>query len=145
MPLNFGLLIESVVAVLLLLTIGYCMLLNHRLKRLRADEQVFRATIGELIAATEGAERAIAGLKLTVQECDDTLGERLRTAERFSAGIDEQIASGEQILGRLSQIAGAAAPRAAERPQAPADAHSLLAAARAFADRARTRSNGRAA
>jgi hypothetical protein len=145
MTLNFGLLIESIVAALLLLTIGYCMLLNHRLKRLRADEQVFKATIGELIAATQGAERAIAGLKLTVQECDATLGERLRTAERFAAGIDEQIASGEQILGRLSQIAGAAAPRTVEPRKAPADAHSLLAAARAFADRARTRTSGRAA
>ena len=36
---SFGLVIESLVAVLLLLTIGYCMLLNRRLKRLRADEQ----------------------------------------------------------------------------------------------------------
>ena len=35
---GLGLMIESLVALLLLLTIGYCVLLNHRLKRLRADE-----------------------------------------------------------------------------------------------------------
>ena len=34
----FGVAIESLVSVLLVLTIGYCMLLNTRLKRLKADE-----------------------------------------------------------------------------------------------------------
>ena len=82
-----GLAIESLVAILLLLTISYCILLNSRLKRLKADEQALKATISELITATEIAERAIAGLKLTVRDCDQTLGERLRAAERFSGSI----------------------------------------------------------
>jgi hypothetical protein len=34
---SLGIVIESLVAVLLVLTIGYCMLLNARLKRLKAD------------------------------------------------------------------------------------------------------------
>ena len=33
-----GLMIESLVAVLLVLTIGYCLILNRRLKRLVADQ-----------------------------------------------------------------------------------------------------------
>jgi hypothetical protein len=37
--------IESLVALLLLLTIGYCVLLNHRLKRLRAHELSLKVTI----------------------------------------------------------------------------------------------------
>ena len=56
-----GLAIESLVAVLLLLTICYCILLNKRLQRLKADEHSLKATIGELITATEIAERAIGG------------------------------------------------------------------------------------
>ena len=56
---NFGLMIESLVAILLLLTIAYCVTLNKRLKRLRADEMALKATISELITATEIAERAI--------------------------------------------------------------------------------------
>ena len=80
---GFGLIIESLVAALLVVTIVYCILLNKRLKRLKADEQSLKATISELITATEIAERAIAGLKVTVRECDQNLGERLRTAERF--------------------------------------------------------------
>jgi len=81
---GFGLMIESLVAVLLLVTIGYCVVLNGRLKRLKADEQALKATISELITATEIAGRAVAGLKTTAQEADRTLGERLRAAERLS-------------------------------------------------------------
>ena len=42
---GFGLMIESLVAVLLLLTIGFCVVLNSRLKKLKADEQALKATI----------------------------------------------------------------------------------------------------
>ena len=42
---GIGLIIESLVALLLLLTISYCILLNRRLKTLKADEQALKATI----------------------------------------------------------------------------------------------------
>jgi hypothetical protein len=99
--------VDGVVAVLLVLTIGYCMLLNRRLKLLKADEQSLRATISELVTATEIAERAIGGLKLTVHECDMGLGERLRKAERASIEMDRAIVAGKDLLGRLSQIVSA--------------------------------------
>jgi chromosome segregation ATPase len=152
---NLGLVIESVVAILLLLTIGYCVLLNQRLKRFKADEQSLKATISELITATEIAERAIAGLKVTVRECDQNLGERLRTAERFAADIARQVAAGESIVNRLAQIAAAARPSqdTTNKPpttpvaeaSTPPDAKTMLAAAQAFAERARSRVNGLAA
>ncbi len=146
---NFGLMIESAVALLLLLTIGYCMLLNKRLRRLKADEQSLKATISELITATEIAERAIAGLKLTVRDCDQNLGERLRTAERFSADIARQLDAGHEIMNRLTPIVAAARPAPVPVPPPPApappDARVMLAAARAFAARARSRVNGLAA
>jgi len=141
-----GVIIESLVAVLLMLTIGYCYVLNIRLKRFKSDEQSLKATISELITATEIAERAIAGLKLTVRDCDQNIGERLRTAERFSADIAVQIKAGEGILGRLAQIAGATRPAAPPPPPPPTpDAKAVAAAAQAFADRARSRVKGIAA
>ena len=81
---SFGIVIESLVAVLLLLTIGYCMLLNTRLKRLKADEHSLKATIGELITATEIAERAIGGLKHTVRDVNENLGNQLTAAAQMS-------------------------------------------------------------
>jgi len=140
-----GLLIESTVAILLVITIVYCVLLERRLRRLRADEQSLRAVIAELVAATDIADRAISGLKVTVRECDQNLGERLRAAERFTASMAGQIAAGEDLLRRLSQIAAAGRNAVPAPPTAGASAQSTLAAAQALVERARTRTGERAA
>jgi len=145
---GFALMIESLVAILLMLTIGYSVILNKRLNRLRADELTLKATISELITATEIAERAIAGLKLTVRECDQSLGERLRTAERFSAEISRQVEAGGDVLNRLNRIVAAGRPLTAPASATPAvapDAQATVKAAQAFAARARNRAHGAAA
>jgi hypothetical protein len=135
---GFGIIIESLVAILLLLTIAYCVVLNNRLKRLKADEQALKATIAELITATEIAERAVAGLKTTALECDRTLGERLRIADRRCAELNQQIKAGDLLMKRLSRIVAAARPGEAE-PTGTPDPKAVAAAAQAFAERARTR------
>jgi predicted membrane chloride channel (bestrophin family) len=137
---GFGFMIESLVAVLLMLTIAYCVILNSRLKRLKADEQSLKATIAELITATEIAERAVAGLKTTAHECDHTLGERLRTADRCCAELNQQIKSGDVLLKRLSRIVAAARPNEGDcEPAVAPDPKAVAAAAQAFAERARIR------
>jgi hypothetical protein len=144
---SFGLMIESLVAILLLVTIGYCVILNARLKRLKADEQALKATISELITATEIAGRAVAGLKATAQEADRTLGDRLRAAEKLSTDLDRQLRGGEAMLGLLGH-GGSAPPPASVQPSVPADwpdPKAVAAAAQAFAERARGRARDRAA
>jgi hypothetical protein len=145
---GFGFMIESLVAILLLLTIAYCVTLNNRLKRLKADEQSLKATIGELITATEIAERAVAGLKTTAHHCDATLGERLRTADQCCAELNQQIKAGDLLIKRLSRILAAGRAGEGEEDGAPApdprtpgapDPRAVAAAAQAFAERARTR------
>jgi hypothetical protein len=134
--------IESMVAVLLLFTIWYCMVLNRRLKALKADEHSLKATISELITATEIAERAIGGLKVTVRECDASLGVQLASATDLTEKLGRQIPLGDEILKRLSQLAMAAARPASVAP-APApvvrthDPRALVAAAQAFSERQR--------
>jgi Domain of unknown function (DUF6468) len=167
---GFGMIIEMLVAILLALTIAYCISLNRRLKLLKADEQSLRATISELVTATEIAERAIAGLKLTVEECEAGLGARLRSADRFTADLDRSLAAGKDLYDRLARIVvaggtipktppGHAAKRAptappAPRPsmeaprggqEAPAGAQAVAAAAQAFAERLRVKVHGLAA
>jgi hypothetical protein len=139
--------IESLVSILLLLTILYCIRLNEQLKRLKADGTSMQQTITELIAATESAERAIAGLKATVREADETLGERLKAAERYSIEMKQNATAGAEVLDRLSQIAGAhlmAVPQE-EQQESPPDTKSIVAAAQAFAARTRARVKGLAA
>jgi chromosome segregation ATPase len=129
--------IESLVAVLLLLTIGYCMLLNKRLKRLKADEQSLKATIGELITATEIAERAIGGLKHTVRDVNENLGSQLASATDMSRQLTKLLAEGNGVLRRITRIAVAARPAEPEPPKLSA-AKSIAAAAQAFSDRRRS-------
>jgi hypothetical protein len=147
--INVPLTIEALVAILLLLTILYCVRLNSQLKRFKADEGAMRRTVTDLVTATEAAERAIAGLKTTVKESEDTLGERLRSAEQFSIDIVRYTEAGADVLSRLAQIAGAHLVRTGtampEVKPAAADAKSIAAAAQAFAERARARIKGIAA
>jgi hypothetical protein len=139
--------IESLVSILLLLTILYCIRLNDQLKRLKADGSSMQQTIAELITATESAERAIAGLKATVREADETLGERLKAAERYSVEMRQNATAGAEVLNRLTKIAGARLMEAEpEREKsAPPDARSIVAAAQALAERTRARVKGLAA
>ena len=140
MSYHYGFLVETMVSILLLLTILYCVRLNRQLRLLKADEQSLRATISELITATEIAERAIGGLKSTMRDGEQTLSERLNRSETISTDIERQLKAGEELLTRLTRIAGAA--RAGDEPSGAPDARAVAAAAQAFADRARARMAG---
>ena len=118
------------------------MLLNKRLLRLKADEQSLKATIGELITATEIAERAIGGLKHTVRDVNENLGSQLNSATDMSRQLAKLLAEGDGVLRRISRIAVAARPAEPEAPKLSA-AQSIAAAAQAFSDRRRP--NGLAA
>jgi hypothetical protein len=99
-----ALIADLLVGVLLVATIGTSIVLARRIERLKSDETAMRQTIGELITATDTAERAIAGLRLTLGDCDRTLGERLRTAERYAADLAQQVEAGQTVVSRISQI-----------------------------------------
>ncbi len=104
MSQTINLIADALVAALLVATIITCYILAKRIERLKADEGAMRQTIGELIAATDTAERAISGLKLTLGDCDRTLAERLRTAERYAADLATQIDAGQDVMARITQI-----------------------------------------
>jgi hypothetical protein len=140
---GMGMIINIFVAFLLMLTIGYCMMLNRRLKLLKADEDALRGTIAELVTATEIAERAIGGLKTTARECDTGLSERLARAERLCTDLDRKLAAGKGVLG-LPQPP-AAVRRANESSEPPQDPQAIAAAAQAFAERLRNKVFGLAA
>ena len=111
--------IESLVAILLLLTILYCVRLNSQLKHLKADKAAMQSTIAELVNATDAAERAISGLKATVRDADLTLGESLKLAERFTGELHRNTAAGAEVLHRLTQIAGVRQQAVAQAERQP--------------------------
>jgi chromosome segregation ATPase len=125
-----------------MVTIAYCILLNRRLKRLKADEHSLKATIAELITATEIAERAIGGLKHTVRDVNENLGNRLAAANEISGQLKKQLQEGENVVRRLSKIAIAARPSEpepqADPPPIVSSARAVAAAAQAFSERRRS-------
>jgi uncharacterized protein DUF6468 len=106
--LPLGLIVETGVAILLATTIGYCMVLNVRLGRLRTDREQLQKMVADLVGATELANRAISGLREAAQECDLTLSARLDAAERFSIDLAHHVTAGQAVMERISKITQAA-------------------------------------
>jgi Domain of unknown function (DUF6468) len=149
---------DLLVAVLLTATIATSVRLSRRITKLKADETAMRATVGELMIASETAERAIAGLRTTLGDCDRTLAERLRTAERYASDLSAQVEAGAQVMNRIAQIVESSrratspavpAPTPAPQEAAPGPNAGRLsaaaAAAQALAERAARRVAGAAA
>lgn len=151
---------DLLVAVLLVATIATSVRLSRQMVRLKQDESAMRATIADLIAATDAAERSIAGLRGTVQDSEQALAERLAAAMRMSARLAEQVAAGDGAIARMGEIAEAsrhvapppptrAAPVVAPAPVAmPRETGGLrdtILAAREIAARSARRLDGRAA
>jgi len=106
--LPLGIIIEAGVAVLLATTIGYCMILNVRLSRLRTDREQLQKMVTDLVGATDLAKQAISGLREAAEECDLTLSARLDAAERFTVDLAHHVNAGHAVMERISKITRAA-------------------------------------
>lgn len=104
-----GIFIEGLVIVLLAATIVYCYILSGKLKSLKLEENALRLTIAELMTATELAERAINGLKVTAHENQKSLGVHVREAERLNVELRANLSEGEELMHRLAAITQAGA------------------------------------
>jgi DNA repair ATPase RecN len=102
--LPLGFFVESAVAVLLMLTIGYCVVLNSRLKRLHADRSVLQQMVADLVSATNLANQAIKELKTTAMDADLALTARLEEAERFGIELANHVSAGSMLMERIAKI-----------------------------------------
>ena len=103
-----GMLVEALVAVLLATTIGYCIVLNQRLKRLHGDRDQLRKMVADLVSATTLADAAIQELKTTAQEAEIGLETRLGEAERFGIELANHVTAGQQIMDKIARITSVA-------------------------------------
>lgn len=127
--LSMGLFIEAAVAVLMALTLGYCVILNRRLARLHADREALKLMVGDLVAATNLANQAIKELKSTAVEADMTLSSRLEEAERFGIELANHINSGAAMMQRIARLTNVARQHPVLAP-APVDSADALTAPR---------------
>ena len=75
-----------------------------------------------------------------MREGEQTLSGRLEQGAQLSADIERQTKAGEELLSRLTRIAGVGRP--ADRLALAPDARAVAAAAQAFAERTRGRNVG---
>ncbi|KRA99258.1 hypothetical protein ASD83_01640 [Devosia sp. Root685] len=106
--LSMGLFVEAAVAVLMALTLGYCVILNRRLAHLHADREALKLMVGDLVTATNLANQAIKELKSTAVEADMTLSSRLEEAERFGIELANHINSGAAMMQRIVRLTNVA-------------------------------------
>ena len=128
--LPFGVVVETLVAILLATTIGYCVILNQRLKRLHADRDQLRKMVTDLVSATTLANAAIQELKTTAQDAETVLEMRLSAAEKFGVELANHVNAGQQILDKISRITTAArngVPLTDDRMPEPSRLQSALA------------------
>jgi len=142
--LPFGVVVETFVSLLLAVTIGYCVVLNGRLKRLHADKDALRQMIADLVQATDLANAAVRDLKATASETELALTSRLEEAERFGIELANHVAAGQGVMERIAKITAVAqsARGVAPEPEAPPVGPTKLQAALAqLAARERVRSD----
>ena len=117
LDLSPALLLEALIAVLLVATIVYAVILERKLTRLRGDRAEMEAVIARLIEATGEAQSGLRGLRAHAEEA----GQRLDTAVAQSRGRADELAflieRAEAAAGRLERALAQPAPVA---PVAPA-------------------------
>ncbi len=99
-----SLVFDVVIAILLVVTIVFCVVLCKRLKRLRADEEMMRAVVADIVQSTGKAEHAIRTLKATADECDHTLGVHLRDADLVIDDMKSTMADAEKVAHRVAEM-----------------------------------------
>ena len=104
MGLPLGMVVEGMVSILLLVTIGYSIMLNERLKKLHADKDALKAIIADLVMATDSANTAIRELRQTADEAETNLSGRLEEAERFAVELANHVTSGQAVMDRIARI-----------------------------------------
>lgn len=123
--LSLGFVVEALVAILLLVTIGYCVLVNRKLESLRSDKSELRAIIRDLHTATGQAQKAFASLQADAGAVNESLGDHLARARSLQGRLAAQTEHAEALLSKLSVISpggGDRAPSAPAAMRAPAPA-----------------------
>lgn len=139
--LPLGLVVEGSVAVLLVLTIGYCMVLNHRLKKLHGDRELLGKMISDLVQATSLANTAVQELKAAALEADSKLNDRIEEAERFELDFVNHISSGQLLMDKIAKITAAARRDPMVAAEIAAEPNKVQSALQQLAMRSRIRGN----
>lgn len=99
--MTFSFYLDALIAVLLVATIAWCVLLNRRLVGLRRHQSELAGLIAELNMATERAEAGIAELKHSAEATGATLQSSIARAQRLNDDLTYLSERGSRLVDRL--------------------------------------------
>lgn len=121
--MTLTMIVEIVVAVLLLVTLGISLVLNRRLGNLRANQDEMRRLIGDFDTALTKARQGLAELKTASASADTAHEERMKQAKTLRDELGFMIETGDRLADRL---AGEASGNRAARQDRPAAAERMV-------------------
>jgi hypothetical protein len=93
---------DAIVALLLIATIGYSVVLNRRLGTVRNDREKFEVLVRNLNVASQRAEAAVANLRVTADELSRRLEKKVEEARALSDDLTYMIERGGTIADKLA-------------------------------------------
>jgi hypothetical protein len=114
--------VEIALTALLAATLGYCIVLERRLRALRNGQDGLKSTIAALNTAIAGAGTAMRTLKASAGQTIETMEDRLSRARNLVDELSVLCSSGERIAERFERQSSPARGAAAEPDAAPAAA-----------------------
>ncbi len=95
---------DAIVAVLLVATIGYSVVLNRRLGAVRSDREKFEDLIRNLANVSQSAETAVANLRSTADDLGRRLDKKVGEARSLSDDLIYMIERGGTIADKLAGL-----------------------------------------
>jgi len=99
--MSFSLALDIILVLLLAVTIGYCVLLNNRLRIMRSAQAEMLNLIQEFDRATVQAKTGIADLRQAGGEIATRLQEQVKRAQALSEDLSYMIDAGDRMAEKL--------------------------------------------
>lgn len=102
-----ALILESLVAVLLIVTIGYCFILNRRLGLLRGDQTELNEVVRVLNEAADKARNSVEHLRRSSVSIAEELSDKITAGRALSDELGVIVESGNSLADRLADASTA--------------------------------------
>jgi hypothetical protein len=93
---------DAIVALLLVATIGYSILLNRRLSMVRNDREKFEVLVRNLNTASQRAEGAVTNLRVTADDLSRRLDKKVEEAKSLADDLTYMIERGGGMADKLA-------------------------------------------
>lgn len=101
--MSFGLVVEGLVSVLLVVTIVYCLIINRKLSALRSDQGKLKEIVQLLDRSTRNAENVMGELREAASQTQEDLDDRIEYGQSTLKRLNEAIIEANQAMSRLAR------------------------------------------